>query len=555
MDNSITEEIKRRVQEVLQNLFPEEGKEIEVVIEPTKDIRHGDFATNLAFMLSRRLRKSPHEVARFLEKPLQGKLQEIARVEIAGLGFINFFLRDSFLLSLLMEVLREGERFGDLRLGEGKRLQVEFVSVNPTGPLHVGHGKCAAFGDALARILSKAGFAVEKEYYINDAGRQIDLLGMSLEARCRQILGEEVEVPEDGYRGEYLLDIAHQFLAEKGREVLKFPEEERKKIFKDFAVEKILGGIRADLDRFRVFFDVWFSEKTLYQNGEVEAVLKVLAERGYTYEKDGALWLRTTLWGDDKDRVLVRENGMPTYFASDIAYHWNKWQRGFERVIDIWGADHHGYIPRMQAAVLALGLPQDFLEIFIVQFVTLLRGGQPERMSTRQGEFVPLRDLVDEVGVDVARYYFLMRDPATHLEFDVEEAKKKSMDNPVYYVQYAHARISSLFKEAEKRGIQGFPFEEVIDLGFRSQEEKELAKKIIYFKEVVKNAALLRQPYLICNYLQDLAASFHSFYNLHRILDEEDIHLTSFRLGLCSATRIILRNGFSLLGISAPDTM
>ncbi|MGC8778726.1 MAG: arginine--tRNA ligase, partial [Candidatus Caldatribacteriaceae bacterium] len=304
-----------------------------------------------------------------------------------------------------------------------------------------------------------------------------------------------------------------------------------------------------------VFFDVWFSEKTLYQNGEVEAVLKVLAERGYTYEKDGALWLRTTLWGDDKDRVLVRENGMPTYFASDIAYHWNKWQRGFERVIDIWGADHHGYIPRMQAAVLALGLPQDFLEIFIVQFVTLLRGGQPERMSTRQGEFVPLRDLVDEVGVDVARYYFLMRDPATHLEFDVEEAKKKSMDNPVYYVQYAHARISSLFKEAEKRGIQGFPFEEVIDLGFRSQEEKELAKKIIYFKEVVKNAALLRQPYLICNYLQDLAASFHSFYNLHRILDEEDIHLTSFRLGLCSATRIILRNGFSLLGISAPDTM
>ncbi|MGC8778693.1 MAG: arginine--tRNA ligase, partial [Candidatus Caldatribacteriaceae bacterium] len=256
MDNSITEEIKRRVQEVLQNLFPEEGKEIEVVIEPTKDIRHGDFATNLAFMLSRRLRKSPHEVARFLEKPLQGKLQEIARVEIAGLGFINFFLRDSFLLSLLMEVLREGERFGDLRLGEGKRLQVEFVSVNPTGPHHVGHGKCAAFGDALARILSKAGFAVEKEYYINDAGRQIDLLGMSLEARCRQILGEEVEVPEDGYRGEYLLDIAHQFLAEKGREVLKFPEEERKKIFKDFAVEKILGGIRADLDRFRVFFDV-----------------------------------------------------------------------------------------------------------------------------------------------------------------------------------------------------------------------------------------------------------------------------------------------------------
>ena len=555
MNNSITEEIREKVQEVLLELFPQEGKEIEVVIEPTKDVRHGDFATNLAFMLSRRLRKSPHDVAHSLEKPLQEKLQEIARVEIAGLGFINFFLRDGFLLSLLMEVLEKGERFGDLSLGEGKRVQVEFVSVNPTGPLHVGHGKCAAFGDALARILAKAGFVVEKEYYINDAGRQIDLLGMSLEARCRQILGAEVEVPEDGYRGEYLLDIAHQFLAEKGEAVLEFPEEERKKIFKDFAVEKILSGIRADLDRFRVFFDVWFSEKTLYQNGEVETVLKILKERGYTYEKDGALWLKTTLWGDDKDRVLIRENGMPTYFASDIAYHWNKWQRGFNRVIDIWGADHHGYIPRMQAAILALGLPQDFLEIFIVQFVTLLRGGQPERMSTRQGEFVPLRNLVDEVGVDVARYYFLMRDPATHLEFDVEEAKKRSMDNPVYYLQYAHARISSLFKEAEKRGIQALPFGEVIDLGFRSQEEKEVAKKIIYFKEAVKNAALLRQPYLICNYLQDLAASFHSFYNLHRILDEEDMRLTSFRLGLSLATQIVLKNGLSLLGISAPDTM
>ncbi|MEN3186807.1 MAG: arginine--tRNA ligase [Atribacterota bacterium] len=555
MDNSITEIIKLKVQEVLQDVFPQEGKEVEVVIEPTKDARHGDFATNLAFLLSRRLRRSPHDIAHLLEKPMQGKLQEIARVEIAGLGFINFFLHDRFLLSLLLEVLEEKERFGDLQLGNGKRVQVEFVSVNPTGPLHVGHGKCAAFGDALARILAKAGFTVEKEYYINDAGRQIDLLGMSLEARCRQILGEDVEVPEDGYRGEYLLDIARMFLAEKGREPLNFPEEERKSIFKDFAVEKILKGIRADLDRFRVFFDVWFSERALYQDGAVEVVLKVLSERGYIYKQDGALWLRTTLWGDDKDRVLIRENGMPTYFTSDIAYHWNKWQRGFSRVIDVWGADHHGYVPRMQAAMLALGLPQDFLEVFIVQFVTLLRGGQPERMSTRQGEFVPLKDLLDEVGVDVARYYFLMRDPATHLEFDVEEAKRKSMDNPVYYVQYAHARISSLFKEAEKRKIKVIPFEEVTDLGFQSQEEKEIAKKIIYFKEVVRNAALLRQPYLVCNYLQDLSALFHSFYNLHRILEEEDIRRTSFRLGLCLATQIILKNGFSLLGISAPDSM
>ncbi|MCX7667931.1 MAG: arginine--tRNA ligase, partial [Atribacterota bacterium] len=288
MDNSITEMIRLRVEEALRDVFPQEGKEVEVVIEPTKDARHGDFATNLAFLLSRRLRRSPHDVARLLEKPMQDKLQEIARVEIAGLGFINFFLHDRFLLSLLREVLQKRERFGDLQLGSGKRVQVEFVSVNPTGPLHVGHGKCAAFGDALARILAKAGFTVEKEYYINDAGRQIDLLGMSLEARCRQVLGEDVEVPEDGYRGEYLLDIARLFLTEKGREALNLPEEERRKVFRDFAVEKILGGIRADLDRFRVFFDVWFSERTLYQDGAVEMVLKVLAERGYTYERDGA---------------------------------------------------------------------------------------------------------------------------------------------------------------------------------------------------------------------------------------------------------------------------
>ncbi|MGQ9746848.1 MAG: arginine--tRNA ligase [Candidatus Caldatribacteriaceae bacterium] len=555
MDNLITETLKARVQEVLGELFPQEGQGMEVVIEPTKDVRHGDFATNLAFVLSRRLKKSPHDVARVLEKPLQEKLREIAKVEIAGLGFINFVLRENFLLALLQEVLKEREEFGSLSLGGGKRIQVEFVSVNPTGPLHVGHGKCAAFGDALARILAKAGFAVEKEYYINDAGRQIDLLGVSLEIRCRQILGEEVDLPEDGYKGDYLLDIARQFFSEKGKEILDFPEEERRKIFKDFAVEKILESIRGELDRFRVFFDIWFSEKSLYQNGEVEAALQILKERGYTYEKDGALWLRTTIWGDDKDRVLIRENGSPTYFASDIAYHWNKWRRGFQQVIDIWGADHHGYIPRMQAAISALGLPEDFLEIFIVQFVTLLRGGQPERMSTRQGEFVPLKDLIDEVGVDVARYYFLMRDPATHLEFDVEEAKKKSLDNPVYYIQYAHARISSLFKEAEKRNIKILPSEEVLDLGCKTQEEREIIKKIVYFKEVVKNAALLRQPYLICNYLQELAALFHSFYNLHRIVDEEDIRLTSFRLGLCLATQIVLKNGFSLLGITAPDVM
>ncbi|MBC7217554.1 MAG: arginine--tRNA ligase [Candidatus Caldatribacterium sp.] len=554
MSYLVLESLREKITEALSTLDPSSGQ-VDFVVEPTREKRHGDFATNVAFLLARALKRPPREVAQRLGEALRNLLSGIARVEVAGGGFINFTLEDNFLLELLARALEENERFGEVNVGKGKRVQVEFVSVNPTGPLHVGHGKCAAFGDALARILKKAGFRVEKEYYINDAGKQIELLGASLEARFRQLLGEEVDIPEGGYRGEYLVDIARELLREKGAGILELPEEERTKLFREYAVEKILAQIRKDLDDFRVFFDVWFSERSLYENGEVEYVLGLLKEKGYTYEADGALWLKTTLWGDDKDRVLVRENGLPTYFASDIAYHWNKWKRGFERVVDIWGADHHGYIPRMHAAIKALGLPEDFLEVFIVQFVTLLRGGQPERMSTRQGEFVPLRSLIDEVGVDAARYYFLMRDPETHLEFDIEEAKRQSMDNPVYYVQYAHARITSVFREAEKRNLRWVPHEEALRFGFENEDERDIAKAIVYFPEVVKQSALLRQPYLVCNYLHDLAGSFHSFYNLHRILDGENVPRTSFRLALCRLTQIVLRNALELLGISAPESM
>ncbi len=554
MSRLITEMLKEEIKKVLAVDFPEVVDEKEITVEPTRDKSHGDFATNLAFILSRKVKKPSRELATSLQLSLSRNLQNFARVEVAGGGFINFFLEDEILLSFIQEVEGEGEDFGAVNLGKGKKTQVEFVSVNPTGPLHVGHGKCAAFGDSLARILKKAGFQVEKEYYVNDTGRQIDLLGVSLEARFRQLLGEKVEVPEEGYQGEYLIPIAEELLREKGSGVLDLPPTDRSEVFQKFAVQKILDNICRDLADFRVHFDVWFRESSLYQKKEAEEILSLLKERGYVYNKDGALWLRTTDWGDDKDRVLVRENGLPTYFASDIAYHWNKWKRGFQLVIDIWGADHHGYIPRMHAAMCALGLPEDFLEIFIVQFVTLLRGGQPERMSTRQGEFVPLRQLIDEVGVDVARYYFLMRDPATHLEFDIEEAKKQSMDNPVYYVQYAHARISSLFKEAEKRGFTSFPLTHTLS-EFPTEEEREIVKKIAYFPETVKRSALLRQPYLICNYLQDLCGDFHSFYNLYRIIDEDNIELTSFRLSLCRAVQIVLKNAFQLLGISAPDTM
>ncbi|QPM68837.1 arginine--tRNA ligase [Atribacter laminatus] len=554
MSRLITDVIKENLQKVVNEQYGNFSEGMLFTVEPTRDKAHGDFASNIAFLLSKKARKSPREIANHIVSLLNKSLNHIATIEIAGGGFINFFLNDQIIYSFMKDIYQEKDEYGSVQIGNNEKFQVEFVSVNPTGPLHVGHGKCAAFGDALARVLKKAGFSVEKEYYINDAGKQIDLLGLTLEFRYRQLFGEKIEIPEGGYKGDYMIDIAQDLKKEKGDTLLSLSNEEKTGIFKSYAVSKILQSIQKDLSDFQVYFDVWFSEKTLYQNHEVEKALNQLIKQGFTYEKDGALWLKTQQWGDDKDRVLVRENGSPTYFASDIAYHFNKWQRGFERVIDIWGADHHGYIPRMKAAVNALGLKKDFLEIFIVQFVTLLRNGQPERMSTRQGEFVPLRNLIDEVGVDVARYYFLMRDPATHLEFDIEQAKKTSMDNPVYYVQYAYARISSVFREMEKKNLSNTDIDRKYE-SFQNEQEKLLAKNLIYFPEVVKRSALARQPYMICNYVTDLAGSFHTFYNNNRILDEDNLELTAFRLNLCRATRQVLKNALDLLGISAPETM
>ncbi len=554
MSRLITEHIRKIINSVLCQVYPEWAEEISYTVDPTRERKHGDFATNLAFTLSKKLRKSPHQIAEELVRELSKVFEEHTRLEVAGRGFINVFVEDNFFEPFLEEVLQEGNEYGKIGIGNGERVQVEFVSVNPTGPLHVGHGKCAAFGDSLAKVLKCAGYNVEKEYYINDAGTQIDMLGMSLEVRYRELLGMQAEIPSGGYYGDYLIDVARTLLTEKGDALLEIPEEERNALFRQYAVEKILSSIRKDLEDFRVTFDNWFSERTLYDNGEVEGALERLREQRHTFEKDGALWLETTRWGDDKDRVLVRENGSPTYFTSDIAYHWNKWKRGFKRVIDVWGADHHGYIPRMRASMHALGLPENFLDIYIVQFVTLLRKGQPERMSTRQGEFVPLRNLIDEVGTDVARYYFLMRDPATHLEFDIEEAKKHSMDNPVYYVQYAHARIASVFREARKKGLDP-EAPAAVQCVFRGELEKELVKKTVYYPEIVRKSAQQGQPYMICNYLHDVAGAFHAFYNHHRILDESDPELTASRVRYCLATRTVLRNGLSLLGITAPQTM
>ncbi len=554
MSRLITECIRESIKSVLHQLYPECPAAVPFTVDQTRERKHGDYATNLAFILSKKLRKPPQEIAEELLEALTSVFRGQAQLEVAGKGFINVFLEDVFLEPFLEEVLQEGDEYGTIAIGNGERVQVEFVSVNPTGPLHVGHGKCAAFGDSLAKILKRAGYTVEKEYYINDAGKQIDVLGLSLEARYRELLGKQAEIPSGGYYGEYLIGVARMLREERGDTLLEMEERDRNAFFRQYAVDKILLSIRGDLEDFRVTFDHWFSERTLYENGEVEGALDRLRDQQHTFEKDGALWLETTRWGDDKDRVLVRENGSPTYFTSDIAYHWNKWKRGFQRVIDVWGADHHGYIPRMRASMHALGLPENFLEIYIVQFVTLLRKGQPERMSTRQGEFIPLRNLIDEVGTDVARYYFLMRDPATHLEFDIEEAKKHSMDNPVYYVQYAHARIASVFREARKMGLDP---ERPLKTRyvFHGEREKELVKKAVYFPEIVRKSAQQGQPYLICNYLHDLAGAFHAFYNHHRILDQSEPERTAMRLRYCLAIRSVLRNGLSLLGITAPQTM
>lgn len=526
----------------------------EVILLTPKNKSHGDLSTNIAMQLSRELRAKPLDIANFIINSLDIQGTIVDKVKIAGPGFINFWLSENWLYKVIDEIREQGEDFGKVNLGKGKRVQVEFVSVNPTGPLHVGHGKCAAVGDALSSILKAAGYEVEKEYYINDQGKQIDILGQSVQTRYNNLLGEKEEFPADGYKGEYIFDIAKEVIDKfqdkyKGRN-----DKETQEFFKEFTLKKILSGIKKDLKSFGVEFDVWFSEKSLYEQDKLQKVIELLKQRGFLYEKEGALWLKSTDFGDEKDRVVIRENNIPTYFASDIVYHQNKHQRGFDKVIDIWGADHHGYIKRMKAAAQALGYSEDFLDMLIVQFVTLIKNGKEVGMSTRGGEFVTLRDLIREVGKDVARYFFLMRSYDSHTEFDLDVAKSQSMENPVYYIQYAYARICSIIEKAKLEGIKIGKSKEVNLQLLDKEEEFELIKKLSSLKEVVRKSALTWKPHLLTTYLYDLASSFHRYYTVHRVITE-DTELTKARLILIDCTRIVLLNTLKVLGISAPESM
>jgi arginyl-tRNA synthetase len=526
----------------------------EIVIEVPAHAEHGDFATNVAMQLAKPEKKAPRQIAEILVQHLESNSELFEKVEIAGPGFINFFINKNLWRESLKSIVSAGDDYGKGKAGYGKKVQVEFVSANPTGPLHIGHGRGAATGDAVASILSAAGFEVVREYYINDAGNQMDTLGRSVYLRYCELLGKTIEFPENCYQGDYVKDIARDSITKFGSRYLDSSEDESIPVFARFGGDIILQGIKQDLEDFGVVHDTWFSEQTLFDSGKVAEAISYMQQNGYIYENEGALWFRTTDFGDDKDRVVVRGNGVTTYFASDIAYHKDKFERGFDWVIDVWGADHHGYVPRLKGIVQGLGRDADDLKIILVQLVSLLRDGLPVAMSTRSGEFVTLKEVVDEVGRDAARYFFLMRRSDSQLDFDLELAKRQSTENPVYYVQYAHARICSIFETVTERGIVPDNFFTIPLDKLDTPEEMSLIKFLGQFPEVVEGSALNFEPHRITYYLQELAGLFHSFYNKHRVIGD-DPELSAARLMLLKCTAQTLKNGLLLLGVSAPERM
>ncbi|HRR41272.1 MAG TPA: arginine--tRNA ligase [Syntrophales bacterium] len=523
-------------------------------IEPTKEEAFGDYASNVAMVIASKVKMNPRKVAAIIVDHLDDRDGILEKVEVAGPGFINFFLREDVWVGLLEDVEKQGDRYGESSVGGGKRVQVEFVSANPTGPLHIGHARGAVIGDVIANTLRAVGCDVTKEYYINDVGNQMNTLGLSVYLRYRELLGEEVDFPPNYYQGKYIQDLAAQVITIQGDKFLNADEKDVLSFFVPYAAGAIMDGIREDLRSFGVVFDNYFSEQELYRDDGVARLIEELQEKGFIYREGNTLWFRTTDFGDEKDRVVVRENGEPTYFAADIAYHRNKYERGFEEIIDVWGADHHGYLPRMYAAIQALGREKDTLKVVLVQLVNLLRGGKPVAMSTRSGEFVTLREVVDEVGKDAARYNFLMRRSDSHLDFDLEIAKKQSNENPVYYVQYAHARICSILKNAHERRYSVPRYGEIEPQLLKLPEEIMLIKYISRYPEVVEGSAQALEPHRYTFYLNELAAVFHSYYNKHRVVGE-DAALSRARLFLVNAVGVVLRNALRILGVTAPEKM
>jgi arginyl-tRNA synthetase len=524
-------------------------------IAPPKDARFGDLSCNAAMILAKTAGVKPRELAESLAAAMSGADPSVTRIDVAGPGFLNFQLADSFWRRTVRDVLDAGERYGASAFGGGRKVQVEFVSANPTGPLHIGHGRGAALGDALARILRAAGYDVTTEYYVNDAGRQMRLLGDSVWSRYQQACGRDVELVEDGYKGDYIADLAREIIESKGQSLLDIPEDEARTFCREYGTREISAGIRADLADFRVSHDRWFSEKSLVDAGVVERTLAGLKERGLAYDQDGALWFASSGLGDDKDRVLRKSSGELTYLASDIAYHADKLSRGFELLVDIWGADHHGYVPRLKAAVSALGRDPDLLQVILVQLVSLSRRGEKVAMSTRAGEFETLRDVVAEVGVDSARFMFLSRKSDSQLDFDLELVKEQSMENPVFYVQYAHARVRSLFAKAAERGVPA-PEAASADLDvLDTPEDGRLLRLLEQYPDTVAAAAATLAPHMVSFYLRELASALHRYYTVHQILAAPDPAITRARLLLFSAVATVVRNGLALLGVDAPQAM
>ncbi|TDK63936.1 arginine--tRNA ligase [Bacillus salipaludis] len=546
VQNKIKEEIRAAV---LKAGLATEEQIPDVILETPKEKAHGDYSTNMAMQLARVAKKAPRMIAEALIENLDRSKASIEKIELAGPGFINFYMNNSYLTNLIPTVLKAGEKYGETTVGNNQKIQVEFVSANPTGDLHLGHARGAAVGDSLSNILAKAGYDVSREYYINDAGNQINNLAKSVEARYFQALGLEKEMPEDGYHGEDIINIGKTLAEEYGNKYVEVDEAERFDFFREYGLTYEMEKLKRDLEDFRVRFDVWFSETSLYKNGKIDEALAALRKTGYIYDEEGATWLRSTDFGDDKDRVLIKQDGSYTYLTPDIAYHKDKLDRGFEKLINIWGADHHGYIPRMKAAIQALGYARDALEVEIIQLVHLYKNGEKMKMSKRTGKAVTMRDLVDEVGLDATRYFFAMRSSDTHMDFDLDLAVSESNENPVYYAQYAHARISSILRQGGEVDMEA-NFS-LID----SEKEIDLLKKLGEFPLAVGEAAVKRVPHRVTNYIFELASTFHSFYNAEKVLDPEYPERSAARLGLVKAVQIALRNALALIGVSAPEKM
>ena len=555
---NIVEQVQSRLKEEIRaavvkaNLATEE-QIADVILEIPKEKAHGDYSTNMAMQLARVAKKAPRVIAEALIENFDRSKASIEKMEIAGPGFINFYMNNAYLTDLIPTVLDAGEKYGETNVGSKQKLQVEFVSANPTGDLHLGHARGAAVGDSLSNILAKAGYDVSREYYINDAGNQINNLALSVEARYFQALGMEKAMPEDGYHGADIIGIGKTLAEEFGNKFVNVDEQERFDFFREYGLKYEMAKLQKDLEDFRVSFDVWYSETSLYKNGKIDEALKVLRENGYIYEEEGATWLRSTDFGDDKNRVLIKQDGSYTYLTPDIAYHKDKLDRGFEKLINIWGADHHGYIPRMKAAIQSLGYGADALEVEIIQLVHLYKNGEKMKMSKRTGKAVTMRDLVDEVGLDATRYFFAMRSSDTHMDFDLDLAVSESNENPVYYAQYAHARICSILRSGEEQGITVDKNADFSLIG--AEKEIELLKKLGEFPQAVGEAAVKRVPHRVTNYIMELASTFHSFYNAEKVLDHEQPERTKARLALIKTVQITLRNALALIGVSAPEKM